>query len=452
MKSIYEEFGCKDKEELYLKFVNNDKSITLLKEYMYYYTVYGRKGIEYINEGSDFRKISMEVGEPDEGHIHIFCVDNSAGLRHILYNKDLDDRYEILKSLVTLNFASCFISGRIKDIKQIDSLSNDLDKLRINILDYIYDINYDADIKSNDKAYEYNKDMLFPKEISKEKRYAVFNKYEEFTKTFMERELLNLNFNYNIDKICEILGVGLDRYEREILGFCICDDNKNIISTDFMYAGNREASVLNEREILRKVINHDSNNFFMFHNHPSGKANPSTYDYMSTMSLIKAAELIDIKMLEHLVIGQGDSFFILKNDINNNLTLPSNVKSFFMKEENVLKEKEKNLIITINKDLVKRNEKYNEVRLPKGTVIDGENLEGFKFYPLEIIDTGAKTFKISVKEKENIYLDNGYKFTGKELYDAINNSKKDVNNNFKFRRNQNALQYKMVKKVLGEEI
>lgn len=130
MKSIYEEFGCKDKEELYLKFVNNDKSITLLKEYMYYYTVYGRKGIEYINEGSDFRKISMEVGEPDEGHIHIFCVDNSAGLRHILYNKDLDDRYEILKSLVTLNFASCFISGRIKDIKQIDSLSNDLDKLR----------------------------------------------------------------------------------------------------------------------------------------------------------------------------------------------------------------------------------------------------------------------------------------------------------------------------------
>jgi biopolymer transport protein ExbD len=101
---------------------------------------------------------------------------------------------------------------------------------------------------------------------------------------------------------------------------------------------------------------------------------------------------------------------------------------------------------------VKRNEKYNEVRLPKGTVIDGENLEGFKFYPLEIIDTGAKTFKISVKEKENIYLDNGYKFTGKELYDAINNSKKDVNNNFKFRRNQNALQYKMVKKVLGEEI
>lgn len=38
MKSIYEEFGCKDKEELYLKFVNNDKSITLLKEYMYYYS------------------------------------------------------------------------------------------------------------------------------------------------------------------------------------------------------------------------------------------------------------------------------------------------------------------------------------------------------------------------------------------------------------------------------
>lgn len=59
----------------------------------------------------------MEVGEPDEGHIHIFCVDNSAGLRHILYNKDLNDRNEILKSLVRLKKA--FGDGTI-DIKKFE--------------------------------------------------------------------------------------------------------------------------------------------------------------------------------------------------------------------------------------------------------------------------------------------------------------------------------------------
>ena len=113
--------------------------------------------------------------------LEIFGVQNHAELYEFMENNPDDakvkqlkeiiemaknnDRNEILKRLVTLNFASCFISGNIKDTKQIDSLSNDLDKLRINILDYIYDINYDADIKSNDKAYEYNKDMSFPKEM-----------------------------------------------------------------------------------------------------------------------------------------------------------------------------------------------------------------------------------------------------------------------------------------------
>lgn len=443
MNSIYEEFGCKDKEELYLKFITDDPGIKPLKEYMYYYTINQHKGFRVIDTSDAFKEVAMDAGVPNSGHIHILCVDNSGNFRHLLYNKNLNDEYEILSNLIKLDFSVCFTSGLFADMDRIDTLLEKLNNLQINVWDHIY--NLDEKLPGH-KTYKYDKDISFPEG----KRYSILNEYEEFTQTFIKRELLDLNYNYDSEKIMEILCVGLDRYEREILGICICDDNKNIVATDFIYAGTSVSSTVNIREILRKDLNYTGGNFFIFHNHPSGNSQPSREDYMTTMKLMKAAEVININVLDHFVVGHGEFFSVIHNEIPETLNLPYEIKSFFVKDNDI--EKEKFLKFAVPKNIVKRNENYNEVTLPEGVIIDGIDVSNKKFYPLKVVDTGNGLYKIPVKENQDIYFDDGKKYPVKKVITAIKENEKNITQNIKFSRNKSISKYKIIEKNIGEEI
>ena len=72
-----------------------------------------------------------------------------------------------------------------------------------------------------------------------------------------------------------------------------------------IFEGTLNASVFHPREIFRYAIDCNANTIVLVHNHPSGDPQPSQEDIRATKQLIEAGNQIGIKVLDHIVIGDG---------------------------------------------------------------------------------------------------------------------------------------------------
>ena len=72
-----------------------------------------------------------------------------------------------------------------------------------------------------------------------------------------------------------------------------------------IFEGTLNASVFHPREIFRYAIDCNANTIILVHNHPSGDPQPSQEDIRATKQLIEAGNQIGIKVLDHIVIGDG---------------------------------------------------------------------------------------------------------------------------------------------------
>jgi DNA repair protein RadC len=78
-------------------------------------------------------------------------------------------------------------------------------------------------------------------------------------------------------------------------------------STTTVSSGTVNETTAHPREILRPVISRNAYGFILIHNHPSGDPSPSRADDRVTENLRKAAELMQIKFLDHIIIGRPAS-------------------------------------------------------------------------------------------------------------------------------------------------
>ena len=80
---------------------------------------------------------------------------------------------------------------------------------------------------------------------------------------------------------------------------------KRLLSEGTVFEGTLNASVFHPREIFRFAIEESANSIILVHNHPSGDPQPSQEDIRATKQLIEAGNQIGIKVLDHIIIGDG---------------------------------------------------------------------------------------------------------------------------------------------------
>lgn len=78
-----------------------------------------------------------------------------------------------------------------------------------------------------------------------------------------------------------------------------------LISEDVVFEGTLNACVFHPREIFRFAIENAANSIILCHNHPSGDPQPSQEDIRATKQLQEAGNTIGIKVLDHIIIGDG---------------------------------------------------------------------------------------------------------------------------------------------------
>jgi DNA repair protein RadC len=89
---------------------------------------------------------------------------------------------------------------------------------------------------------------------------------------------------------------------------CLFLDNRHhVLSFEEMFRGTIDGTSVYPREVVKTALSINAAAVILAHNHPSGVAEPSQADERITRRIKSALELVDIRLLDHLIIGNGTS-------------------------------------------------------------------------------------------------------------------------------------------------
>ncbi len=103
--------------------------------------------------------------------------------------------------------------------------------------------------------------------------------------------------------VYELLGAELRALEKESLRVLLLDTRYQLREIVQISLGSVNESIAHPREIFRPAIASSAYAVIVVHNHPSGDPSPSAADHSLTRRLAEAAELLQIKLLDHVIIG-----------------------------------------------------------------------------------------------------------------------------------------------------
>jgi DNA repair protein RadC len=106
-------------------------------------------------------------------------------------------------------------------------------------------------------------------------------------------------------KVKDYLCMQLSARQHEVFAVMFLDANSRLIKLDEMFRGTLTQTSVFPREVLKRALELQAASVILAHNHPSGLAEPSRADEFLTQTLKNALALVDIRVLDHLVIGQG---------------------------------------------------------------------------------------------------------------------------------------------------
>jgi DNA repair protein RadC len=103
--------------------------------------------------------------------------------------------------------------------------------------------------------------------------------------------------------IAELVAPVLARERREKVVVLVTDAAHRLLGLAPVASGGVDASPLPVREVLQTVLRYDGRAFALAHNHPSGDPTPSTEDHRATDAVRRAADMVGLRFLDHVVIG-----------------------------------------------------------------------------------------------------------------------------------------------------
>ena len=96
--------------------------------------------------------------------------------------------------------------------------------------------------------------------------------------------------------------------KKEVFKVIYLNSQNQIIEAEELFEGTLDKSFISPREVMERAIKHNAVSLIFVHNHPSGNPEPSLSDKELTRDLVYAASIMQIKVLDHLIIGNNRYF------------------------------------------------------------------------------------------------------------------------------------------------
>ena len=111
---------------------------------------------------------------------------------------------------------------------------------------------------------------------------------------------------HNPTEVKNMCGLMLMLKEREEFWCFFLTSQFNIIEKECLSIGTIDGASVHPREIVKRALELNAAAVIFTHNHPSGDATPSIADKRITQRLVDALQLVDIRVLDHIVVGHPD--------------------------------------------------------------------------------------------------------------------------------------------------
>ena len=96
------------------------------------------------------------------------------------------------------------------------------------------------------------------------------------------------------------------QYQHEVFSVVLLDNQHRVICTEELFRGTIDGAAVYPREVVKLVVQHNAAAVIFSHNHPSGSPEPSQADIHITKRLTAALDLIDVRVLDHVIVGGAD--------------------------------------------------------------------------------------------------------------------------------------------------
>lgn len=101
------------------------------------------------------------------------------------------------------------------------------------------------------------------------------------------------------------LTVGITIFAEEVMYACYLNANNKVIGISRISHGTLATTLASPREVLLRALFINANSFIIVHNHPSLNVSPSSEDVAVTKKMGKAGEIMNIKLLDSIIVGDG---------------------------------------------------------------------------------------------------------------------------------------------------
>lgn len=137
----------------------------------------------------------------------------------------------------------------------------------------------------------------------------------ELVMRWLDEEIAEMDCLGNPEAVRTYLRIVLSGQEYESFMVLFLDHQNRLIRALELFRGTLSQATVYPREVLKSALAHNAASVILAHNHPSGRADPSHSDRHITSTLKQALGLVDIRVLDHFVVAQGEVYSFSENGL-----------------------------------------------------------------------------------------------------------------------------------------
>ena len=131
---------------------------------------------------------------------------------------------------------------------------------------------------------------------------------QEVAREFLKERILDKPIYRSSKEVFDYLYHSMRDLKKERFKVLFLDTQNQVIEVEDLFEGTLTASSVYPREIIEKAIKYNAASLIFAHNHPSGNPEPSGSDREITQDLVFAGGIMQIKVLDHIIVGENKYF------------------------------------------------------------------------------------------------------------------------------------------------
>ncbi len=134
----------------------------------------------------------------------------------------------------------------------------------------------------------------------------------ELARRAMAQRLQERTIFESPDAVKHYLQLHLSTLAHEVFAVLFLDVQNRLVAMEQMFQGTLSQTSVYPREVVKRALHHQAAAVVLAHNHPSGSVQPSRADEMLTQTLKAALALVDVRVLDHVIVGQGQTLSMVE--------------------------------------------------------------------------------------------------------------------------------------------